>query len=404
MAFSEASEILAPGYSVPEATFAPGKYKNITGNTGIAHGLVAAAQLADRTLVYAGYPITPASDILHELSRLKHLDAVTFQAEDEIAACCSAIGAAYGGQLGVTASSGPGISLKQEAINLAVMAELPLVIIDAQRAGPSTGMPTKTEQSDLFQSLYGRNGDSPCVVVAISRPSDAFETTVEACKIALEHMVPVFLLSDGYIGNGSEPWKIPEVSSLPEIVPPAVTGDSDSFQPYTRNPETLVREWATPGMKGLEHRIGGLEKEDVTGNVCYDGENHQRMTDLRADKVERIANALPSSEIEGDTSGELLVIGWGGTYSAIAGATKVAREEGLSIGHLHLRFLNPLPKDIEEVMSKYQRVVVPELNCGQLCSVLRACFGKDIESISQVTGQPFRIADLVQSFLALRGN
>jgi len=395
MAYAEASELFSLTYEVPRAKLAPGTYRNLTGNQGISYGLLAASQKSGLPLYYSGYPITPASDILHELSKHKNFGVKTLQAEDEIAACCSAIGAAYAGHLAITASSGPGIILKQEAIGLAVMTELPLVIINVQRAGPSTGMPTKTEQADLLEVLYGRNGECPVAVLAISQPEDAFNTTIEACRIAIEHMTPVFLLSDGFIGNSSQPWRIPSLSAINEITPPfAQTKDQKSFMPYQRDPETLARKWAVPGRAGFEHRIGGIEKKDGTGNISYEPANHQLMTDLRAEKIARIADSLPPTKVDGDANGDLLIISWGGTFGAISGAVAEARKSGAKVGHVHLRYLNPLPKDLDSIMSRYTQILVPELNCGQLAMILRARTLRDIQSLSKVQGQPFKIGEI----------
>lgn len=403
MAFAEASEILGTQYEVKSANLPAGTYRNLTGNQGIALGLLAASEVSGIPLFYGSYPITPASDILHELSKYKNYGVRTFQAEDEIAACCSAIGASFGGSLGVTGSSGPGIALKQEAIGLAVSTELPLVVVDVQRAGPSTGMPTKTEQADLLQVLYGRNGESPVAVVAISQPDDAFATTLEACRIALEFMTPVFLLSDGYIGTGSQPWPIPQMESLSKIHPPLLASkNGEEFHPFARD-ERGVRPWALPGTPGLEHRIGGLEKQDITGNISYDAANHERMTKLRAQKIATIADSLPPTAIYGDQAGDLLIIGWGSTRGAIEGAVKELRTEGKTVGHVHLRYLNPLPKDLAEIMSRFKHVLVPELNCGQLLSVLRAKFAMDLKGFSKVQGQPLKIRELKEEVGTLFG-
>ena len=395
MAFAEASELFSLTYEIPRAKLAPGTYRNLTGNQGIAFGLLAAAKKSGLPLYYSGYPITPASDILHELSKHKNFGVKTLQAEDEIAACCSAIGAAYAGHLAITASSGPGIILKQEAIGLAVMTELPLVIVNVQRAGPSTGMPTKTEQADLLEVLYGRNGECPVVVLAIAQPEDAFTTTVEACRISLEHMIPVFLLSDGFIGNSSQPWKIPSLDSIPEITAPLVQEkDREDFLPYQRDPKTLARKWAIPGTAGFEHRIGGIEKKDGTGNISYEPDNHQLMTQIRAEKITRIADSLPETVVNGDQSGQLLIISWGGTFGAVAGAVTEARQQGIQVGHVHLRYLNPLPRDLEEIMSNFKQILVPELNSGQLSMLLRAKTLRDVHSLSKVQGQPFKIGEI----------
>ncbi|MCB0330396.1 MAG: 2-oxoacid:acceptor oxidoreductase subunit alpha [Bdellovibrionales bacterium] len=400
IAFAEASEILAEQFEVQSADLPSGTYRNLTGNQGIALGLIAASELSGRPLMYGSYPITPASDILHELSKYKNFGVRTFQAEDEIAACCSAIGAAYGGALGVTGSSGPGIALKQEAIGLAVSTELPLVIVDVQRAGPSTGMPTKTEQSDLLQVLFGRNGECPVAVLAVSQPDDAFETTLEACRIALEHMTPVFLLSDGHIGTGSQPWAVPNPESLAKISPPLVSEtQAENFKPYARN-EQFVRGWALPGTKGLEHRIGGIEKQDITGNISYDPENHERMVKLRAQKIAKIAETFPATRIVGDQEGDVLLLGWGSTRGAIEGAVKELRAEGHRVGYVHLRYLNPLPNDLPEILSRFKRVIVPELNSGQLRFVLRATYLKEIEGFSKVQGQPLKIREVKERVIS----
>ena len=376
-------------YEVEPAKLTPGTYRNIQGSSALAMGLVAASRQSGLRLFLGAYPITPASELLHELATYKRFGVTTFQAEDEIAAVCAAIGAAFGGALPVTASSGPGIALKAEAINLAVMVELPLVICDIQRAGPSTGLPTKTEQSDLLQVMFGRNGESPVPVLAASTPKDCFETALEACRIALKYMVPVFVLSDGYIANGAEPWLLPDLSALPDLKPTFAT-DPETFSPYLRNEETLARPWALPGTPGLEHRVGGLEKQQVTGNVSYDPQNHEQMTHLRAEKVARIARDLPPSQVDGDPQGgDLLVLGWGSTAGAITGAVKRAREEGLSVSRLHLRYLNPLPADLGDILARFRRVLLPELNLGQLALLLRAKYLRDIQSFTKVQGKPF---------------
>ncbi|HCK13195.1 TPA: 2-oxoglutarate ferredoxin oxidoreductase subunit alpha, partial [Candidatus Poribacteria bacterium] len=374
VAFAEATDQVASTYEVKPAKFQPGKYRNIMGNAAVAIGLIAASQKARLQLVYGSYPITPASDILHELSKYKEFGVKTMQMEDEIAAVGSAIGASYGGALGVTGSSGPGIALKAEAIGLAVMVELPLVILNIQRAGPSTGMPTKTEQSDLLQVLYGRNGESPVPVIAASRPSDCFDTAYEAARIALKYMTPVFFLSDNSIANGAEPWKIPDASTLPAMTTRFVSNGSNTeeFMPYARDEETLARSWAVPGTPGLEHRIGGLEKQDLTGNVSYDPDNHEKMTRLRDEKVARIANDIPPTEVFGQDGDELLVIGWGGTFGTLRTAVKNKQAEGVSVSHVHLRYLNPLPADLGDIISRYQKVVVAELNLGQIATIIRA--------------------------------
>ena len=396
VAFAEATDQVASTYEVKPAKFQPGKYRNIMGNAAAAIGLIAASQKARLQLVYGSYPITPASDILHELSKYKEFGVKTMQMEDEIAAVGSAIGASYGGALGVTGSSGPGIALKGEAIGLAVMVELPLVILNIQRAGPSTGMPTKTEQSDLLQVLYGRNGESPVPVIAASRPSDCFDTAYEAARIALKYMTPVFFLSDNSIANGAEPWKIPEASTLPAMTTRFVSNGSNTeeFMPYARDEETLARSWAVPGTPGLEHRIGGLEKQDLTGNVSYDPDNHEKMTRLRDEKVARIANDIPPTEVFGQDGDELLVIGWGGTFGTLRTAVKNKQAEGVSVSHVHLRYLNPLPADLGDIISRYQKVVVAELNLGQIATIIRARYLVDAIGFNKIQGQPFYVYEV----------
>ena len=396
VAFAEATDQVASTYEVKPAKFQPGKYRNIMGNAAAAIGLIAASQKARLQLVYGSYPITPASDILHELSKYKEFDVKTMQMEDEIAAVGSAIGASYGGALGVTGSSGPGIALKGEAIGLAVMVELPLVILNIQRAGPSTGMPTKTEQSDLLQVLYGRNGESPVPVIAAARPSDCFDTAYEAARIALKYMTPVFFLSDNSIANGAEPWKIPDVSTLPAMTTRFVSNGSNTeeFMPYARDEETLARSWAVPGTPGLEHRIGGLEKQDLTGNVSYDPDNHEKMSLLRDEKVARIANDIPPTEVFGQEGDELLVIGWGGTFGTLRTAVKNKQAEGVPVSHVHLRYLNPLPADLGDIISRYQKVVVAELNLGQIATIIRARYLVDAIGFNKIQGQPFYVYEV----------
>jgi 2-oxoglutarate ferredoxin oxidoreductase subunit alpha len=386
--FCDITELFHTRYEIPAAALEPGLYRNITGNVSLALGLIAASRRSGLPLFLGAYPITPASDVLHELSKYKNYGVTTFQAEDEIAAMCAAIGASFGGALGVTTTSGPGIALKSEAMNLAVMTELPVLICDIQRGGPSTGLPTKTEQSDLLQVMFGRNGDSPMPVIAASSPKDCFEVALEAVRIATHFMVPVVLLSDGYIANGSEPWRLPKVEELPDLRVEFRT-DPTGFLPYERNPETLARPWAIPGTPGLEHRIGGLEKENVTGNVSYDAVNHEKMVHLRAEKVERIAQDIPLLQVHGEPSGELLVIGWGSTMGAITGAVNMARKEGLKVSRAHLRYLNPFPANLGEVLSRFERVLLPEMNLGQLALLLRARYLKDVQSLTKVQGQPF---------------
>jgi 2-oxoglutarate ferredoxin oxidoreductase subunit alpha len=393
--FCDITEVFQVRYEVEPAALEPGTYRNIVGNSALALGLVAASRRSGLPLFLGSYPITPASEILHELSAFKHFGVTTVQAEDEIAAVCAAIGASFGGALAVTTTSGPGLALKSEAINLAVMVELPLVVCNIQRGGPSTGLPTKTEQSDLLQAMYGRNGDSPLPVLAASSPADCFDATLEACRIALRYMVPVILLSDGYIANGSEPWLLPEVEDLPDLRVDFAS-EAEGFLPYKRDEETLARPWAIPGTPGLEHRIGGLEKEDLTGNVSYDAANHHKMTLLREEKVKRIARDLPPLEVEGDQEGDLLVVGWGSTLGTITGAVKMARRAGHKVGRVHLRHLNPLPSDLGEVMSRFKRVMVPEMNRGQLAMLLRANYLREVISISKVEGKPFFRTELFE--------
>lgn len=372
-----------------------GLYRTVTGNQALATGLVVAAQRADRTLFYGTYPITPASDILHALAVFKEHGVVTFQAEDEIAGIAAAIGASYGGSIGVTGTSGPGLALKGEALGLAVMAELPLVVVNVQRAGPSTGLPTKTEQSDLLQAMYGRNGESPVVVLAPRTPADCFRIAYEAVQIALTHMVPVMILSDGYIANGAEPWRVPDPESLPAItVPELAPRTEEPFLPYARDAETLARPWAPPGTPGFAHRIGGLEKQEDTGNVSYVPENHHRMTELRQQKVDRVAGSLPPISVHGDDGG-LLVLGWGSTWGALHEAVDQARAKGVRVGHLHLRNLNPFPADLGEVMERYDQVLIPEMNMGQLHKLIRSTYLHDAVSLPKVHGQPFKVREVL---------
>ena len=399
-AYAETTEIFQTAYKVAPAQLPPGTYRNIMGNQALCLGLVAASKRCDVPLFLGSYPITPASDILHQLSGYKHHGVITFQAEDEIAAVCAAIGASYAGQLGITSTSGPGVALKTEAMGLAIMAELPLVVLNVQRAGPSTGMPTKTQQADLLQAMYGRNGESPMVVIACSTPADAFEVGYEAIRIATKHMVPVMVLSDGYIANGSEPWRLPNVEELPAVdVRYAPAGEAGvKFEPYKRDPDTLARPWAKPGTPGLVHRIGGLEKQDGTGNISYDPANHQHMVDMRAQKVANVANDLPPLEVVGDKSGDVLVLGWGSPRGAITAAVTRMQQRGYKISAAFLRHLNPLPNDLEALMRSFKRVVLPELNKGQLALMLRSTYLIDVQSYSQVNGQPFRSQD-IEDFL-----
>jgi 2-oxoglutarate/2-oxoacid ferredoxin oxidoreductase subunit alpha len=392
-AYCDATEAFQVTYDIPPAKLSPGVYRNLSGNTALALGFVAAAQKANLPLFLGSYPITPASDILHELSMYKEFGVVTFQAEDEIAAVTSAIGAAYGGSLAMTTTSGPGMALKMEAIGLAIAIELPLVICDIQRGGPSTGLPTKTEQADLFQAIFGRNSEAPLPVLAACTPGDCFWIALEASRIALKYMVPVIVLSDGYLANGAEPWRIPDLSELPEI-PVAFRKEVEGFHPYSRNEQTLARPWAVPGTPGLEHRVGGLEKQEVTGNVNYEPLNHERMVHLRAKKVELVVQDVPDVVPAGDPEGDLLLVGWGSTYGSITAALRAQREKGKKIGHVHLRHLNPLPKNLGEVLKRYKKVVVPEMNLGQLVWMLRAKYLVDAISYGKVQGKPFKQSEI----------
>jgi 2-oxoglutarate ferredoxin oxidoreductase subunit alpha len=391
--FGETTEIFHERYIVPPAKLRPGHYRNITGNEATALGFVAASQLAKRTLFYGSYPITPASDILHQLAGYKNFGVKTFQAEDEIAAIGAAIGASYGGAMGMTGTSGPGLALKSEALGLAVMVELPLVVIDVQRAGPSTGMPTKTEQADLLQVLFGRNSDSPLAVVAPATPSECFQYAIEAWRLALKYMTPVVYLSDAFLGTGAEPWSIPNVDDLPSIAVPNRT-EASGFYPYLRDETTLARPWAVPGTPGLEHRIGGLEKADVLGNVSYDPDNHHRMQLLRQAKIAGIAADIPPLDVYGPPEGDLLILGWGSTYGAIRSAVERLQERGVSVAHAHIRHLSPFPANTGDVLRAYKRVLVPELNLGQLLMLIRARFLVDAVGYNRVRGKPFRIAEI----------
>lgn len=394
--FGFSTEQFTVHYEVPSAELEPGRYRKVTGNEAVAMGLATAAKLANKMLFYGGYPITPASDILHELSKLKKFGVKTFQAEDEIAAITSVVGAAFGGALSVTASSGPGIALKGEGIGLGVITELPMVIVNVQRGGPSTGLPTKTEQSDLFMSYFGRNGDCPMPVIAARSPADCFAMAQEAVRIAVEYMTPVFLLTDGYIANGAEPWKIPEAAELPVINvshPTESNNNGSGYLPYVRD-ENLVRPWAIPGTEGLEHRLGGLEKADGSGNVSYDPDNHQNMTTVRANKVKKIADSIPEQQVEGPESGDLLVVSWGGTYGAVKTACAEARRRGQSVAHCHIQYIHPFPKNLGEIFKNYKKVLVPELNAGQLWMILRGLYLVDAISYSKVKGKPFLIGEL----------
>jgi 2-oxoglutarate/2-oxoacid ferredoxin oxidoreductase subunit alpha len=396
--YGDTTETLMQRVQVRPAQIAPGVYRNINGNPATAIGLVAAAEKAGLKLYLGSYPITPASDILHELSKYKNFGVQTFQAEDEIAAICSAIGASFGGSLAVTTSSGPGIALKTEAIGLAIMLELPLVIINVQRGGPSTGLPTKTEQADLLQAVYGRNGEAPLPVIAAQTPSDCFAAVYEACRIAVEHSTPVFFLSDGYLANGAEPWRFPSSSDLPAITPNFAKPlpEGEKFLPYLRD-EKLARKWAIPGVKGLEHRIGGLEKEHETGNISYDPDNHEFMVRLRAEKIQKIADTIPLQTIDnGPAKGKLLVVGWGSTYGAIKTAVKMALAEGYDVAHAHIRYLQPFPKNLGEVLKNYEQILVPEMNNGQLVRMLRDQFLAPAEGFNKIKGMPFSSEELFQ--------
>ena len=396
--YGDTTETLMQRVQVKPAQISPGVYRNINGNPATAIGLIAAAEKAGLKLYLGSYPITPASDILHELSKYKNFGVQTFQAEDEIAAICSAIGASFGGSLAVTTSSGPGIALKTEAIGLAIMLELPLVIINVQRGGPSTGLPTKTEQADLLQAVYGRNGEAPLPVIAAQTPSDCFAAVYEACRIAVEHSTPVFFLSDGYLANGAEPWRFPSSSDLPAITPNFAKPlpEGEKFLPYLRD-EKLARKWAIPGVKGLEHRIGGLEKEHETGNISYDPDNHEFMVKLRAEKIQKIADTIPLQTIDnGPAKGKLLVVGWGSTYGSIKTAVKMALAEGYDVAHAHIRYLQPFPKNLGEVLKNYEQILVPEMNNGQLVRMLRDQFLAPAEGFNKIKGMPFSSEELFQ--------
>jgi 2-oxoglutarate ferredoxin oxidoreductase subunit alpha len=392
-AYGETTEMFHAHYRVRPARLDPGTYRNITGNEAAALGFLAAAQRAGLELFYASYPITPASDILHQLSGYKRFGVKTYQAEDEIAAMGAAIGASYGGALGLTGTSGPGLALKSEALGLAVMTELPVVVVNVQRGGPSTGLPTKTEQADLLQAMFGRNGESPIPVLAPATPGECFDYALEASRIALKYMTPVLYLTDGYLGNGAEPWRIPDIGDLPAIGKENAT-DPATFRPYLRDPETLARPWALPGTPGLEHRIGGLEKADVSGVVSYDPDNHHRMTVLRDRKVAGIVDDIPDLEVFGPTEGDLLIVGWGSTYGAIRSAVERLQAAGRSVAHAHFRHINPFPPNTEAVLRSFRTVVAPELNLGQLSWLLRARYLVDVRGFNLVRGKPFKISDI----------
>ena len=400
--YCEATEAFQISYEIPPAQLTPGTYRNLSGNQALAMGFVAAAQKSGLKLFLGSYPITPASDILHELSKYKSFGVLTFQAEDEIAAITSAIGAAYSGSLAITTTSGPGMALKTEAMGLAVMTELPIVVCDIQRGGPSTGLPTKTEQADLLQAMFGRNSEAPIPVLAASTPGDCFWVALEASRIALKYMVPVVVLSDGYLANGAEPWRIPTAEEIPAI-PVKFEKNPERFQPYRRDPETLARPWAIPGTPGLEHRIGGIEKQETTGNVNYEPLNHEKMVRMRAAKVEAIRQDIPNVMPVGDPEGDLLVVSWGSTFGSVAGAVKAQREKGRQIGHLHLRHLNPLPGNVGDVLKRYRKVLVPELNMGQLLWMLRARYLVDAVGLNKIQGRPFKQNELEQKFEEVMG-
>ena len=388
-------------YRVPRAESAPGLYRNITGSESLAYGLIAGGQLAELPITFASYPITPASSLLHTLSGQKQFNVLTFQAEDEIAAVCAAIGASFSGSLGITSSSGPGISLKAEAISLASATELPLVVVNTQRGGPSTGLPTKTEQSDLNQSLFGRHGDTMLPVISCSTSVDCFDVAIEAVRIATQFMTPVILLSDGYMANASEPWLVPDINDY-EPFPARFETNPEGFAPANRDPETLARVWAKPGTPGLEHRIGGIEKDFDSGDISYDADNHQRMTDLRKDKIEGIANYIPKQEVsQGNSNGKLAIVGWGSTYGAIHQAVKRCRQEDLDVSHIHVRYMNPLPRNLGELLAGYDQVLMPEMNTGQFINVIRAKYLIDAKPLNKVSGQPFKIREVETAIRSL---
>ncbi|MGB9772494.1 MAG: 2-oxoacid:acceptor oxidoreductase subunit alpha [Bacteroidota bacterium] len=393
--YGDSTEIFTSRYRVKPAPLPPGKYRNISGNEAVALGLIAAAHRAHLQLFLGSYPITPASDILHELSRYRAYDVKTFQAEDEIAGITSALGASFAGALAATTTSGPGLSLKLEALGLAVMTELPLIVIDVQRGGPSTGLPTKTEQGDLLQAMYGRHGEAPLPVLAARSPADCFDTVFEGARIALKYMTPVIVLTDGYLGNGSEPWRIPNPSDLPDLTPSFST-DPSTFKPYLRDEKTLARPWALPGTPGLEHRIGGLEKKHIDGTISYDPDNHDLMVRLREEKIERIVNDIPPQTVDGDEEGELLVVGWGSTYGAIRSAVHRKRSEGKSVSHLHIRYLNPFPKNLGEILYRFKHILVVEINRGQLLKLLRAKYLIPALGYHRVAGLPIPSINIEQ--------
>jgi 2-oxoglutarate ferredoxin oxidoreductase subunit alpha len=402
--FGVATEATKTTFEVKPAALPPGTYTNVNGNTALAWGLITASQKSGLPLFYGTYPITPASDILHELSRHKNFGVRTFQAEDEIAGVGAAIGAAFAGNLAVTGSSGPGIALKSESISLAFMLELPMIVINVQRGGPSTGLPTKPEQSDLLFSLYGRHGESPLPVLAVASPSDAFMMAIEAARVAVRYMTPVILLSDNQIANGSEPWLLPNLDDIPPIEVEFATkpnGPNGTFLPYMRNVDTFARPWALPGTPGLEHRVGGLEKEAISGNVSYDPNNHQLMTDTRAWKVANIANDIPDVEVNGDEDADILVLGWGSTFGSIRAAARRVRLEGKRVATAHLRYLNPMPNNLGTILRNYDKILIPEMNTGQLLKVIRAEHLIDAVGLNKVAGEPFKVSEITEKILEM---
>jgi 2-oxoglutarate ferredoxin oxidoreductase subunit alpha len=404
-AFGETAELSATfkRYQIGATQTETGTYRTVTGAQALSWGLVQGGELAELPLVLGSYPITPASPVLHALSNMKELGVVTFQAEDEIAAICAAIGASFAGSLGITSSSGPGIALKMEAMGLAISTELPLVVVNAQRGGPSTGLPTKTEQSDLYQAIYGRNGDAPVPVISSRSPGDCFYTAIEACRLAVKYMTPVILLTDGFTQNAAEPWKLPDLEALEPfpVKHKATPVEGEEFSPFKRDPETLARNWPIPGVPGTEHRIGGIEKDFDTGHISYDADNHQKMTDTRLDKIAGIAKDIPAQDVEqGKTSGKLAVVGWGSTFGPISEAVKVARADGLDVAHIHIRYLNPFPANLGELLAGYDKILVPEMNAGQLKTVLRDTFMIDAKPLNKVSGLPFKIQEVLDAIHA----
>jgi 2-oxoglutarate/2-oxoacid ferredoxin oxidoreductase subunit alpha len=393
--YADTIELFNETYLIRKADLEPGLYRKISGNEATALGFIAATTRMKKDLFFASYPITPASDVLHNLSRYKNFGVKTFQAEDEIAAAASALGSSFAGAIGITSTSGPGLCLKAEVINLAVMTELPLVILNVQRGGPSTGLPTKTEQSDLLLAMFGRNGDSPIVVLAASSPADCFWMAMEACRLAVQFMTPVILLTDGYIGNGTEPWKVPDIHSLSDLDFPFIQ-PGETFQPYLRNPETMARPWAIPGTPGFEHRVGGLEKEQITGNISYDAMNHQKMTEERRNKINGISRYIPNVELLGSLDDDALVVSWGGTHGSVLTAVETLRSEGLKVAHIHLRYISPLPQNTSEILSSYSKIFIPELNDGQLSLLLNGMFNINAISYNKVQGKPFKVSELTQ--------